>query len=184
MEPRNNGVPDWRVERQVKESAMIGTTLSLAAGYLAMIEADSGNARAAEATMAANRRFIEYGCPRPCPGFVRARLSAGIPGLLRLSDDRIRLRCLRAGFRGARLRDAAQRGSRVGAASRADQERQSPAGAAEKPFAGGRVSNRGRSFVSAGRLRRSGRGDQEGARDPAQRSRHAPWRRSATQRSS
>jgi tetratricopeptide (TPR) repeat protein len=53
----------WRaalaVERQVKESAMIGTTLSLAAGYLAMIEADSGNARAADATIAANRRYTE-----------------------------------------------------------------------------------------------------------------------------
>ena len=53
----------WRAglatERQVKESAMIGTVLSLAAGYLAMIEADSGNARAAEATIVANRRLIE-----------------------------------------------------------------------------------------------------------------------------
>ncbi|MEO8564933.1 MAG: hypothetical protein ABI541_01005, partial [Betaproteobacteria bacterium] len=53
----------WReglaVERQVKESAMIGATLSLAAGYLAMIEADSGNGRAAEATIAANRRLTE-----------------------------------------------------------------------------------------------------------------------------
>ena len=53
----------WRAglatERQVKESAMIGNTLSLAAGYLAMIEADLGNTQAAEATIAANRRFID-----------------------------------------------------------------------------------------------------------------------------
>ena len=38
---------------------MIGITLALAAGYLAMLEADSGNAQAAEAALAANRRFIE-----------------------------------------------------------------------------------------------------------------------------
>jgi tetratricopeptide (TPR) repeat protein len=53
----------WRaglaVERKVKESAMIGNTLSLAAGYLAMIEADSGNRQAAETTLVANRRLTE-----------------------------------------------------------------------------------------------------------------------------
>jgi tetratricopeptide (TPR) repeat protein len=52
----------WRVavatERQVNESAMIGSTLALAAGYLAMLEADSGDAQAG-AALAANRRFIE-----------------------------------------------------------------------------------------------------------------------------
>ena len=51
----------WRAglatERQVNESAMIGSTLALAAGYLTMLEADSGDAQAA-ATLAANRRFI------------------------------------------------------------------------------------------------------------------------------
>ncbi len=53
----------WRaalaVERQVKESGMIGVVLSLASGYLAMLEADSGNRQAAETATAANRRFTE-----------------------------------------------------------------------------------------------------------------------------
>ncbi len=53
----------WRaavaIERHVKESAMIGTSLALASGYLTMLEADSGNRQAAEAALAANRRFIE-----------------------------------------------------------------------------------------------------------------------------
>jgi hypothetical protein len=53
---------EWRagadVEGHVNESGMIGNTLSLAAGYLAMIEADSGDAPAAGAALAANRRFI------------------------------------------------------------------------------------------------------------------------------
>jgi tetratricopeptide (TPR) repeat protein len=52
----------WRaalaVERNVNESAMIGSTLALAAGYLTMLEADSGDAQA-PSTLAANRRFIE-----------------------------------------------------------------------------------------------------------------------------
>jgi len=69
----------WRAglatERQVKESAMIGTVLSLAAGYLAMIEADSGNARAAEATIAANRRLTELAIRGLSPdSFARAYL--------------------------------------------------------------------------------------------------------------
>jgi tetratricopeptide (TPR) repeat protein len=53
----------WRagldVEGHVNESGMIGNTLSLAAGYLTMLEADSGNAQAAEAALSANRRFID-----------------------------------------------------------------------------------------------------------------------------
>jgi len=53
----------WRagadVEGHVNESGMIGVTLSLASGYLAMLEADSGNAPAAEAALAANRRFVD-----------------------------------------------------------------------------------------------------------------------------
>jgi tetratricopeptide (TPR) repeat protein len=53
----------WRaasaVERNVSESGMIGATLSLASGYLTMLEADSGNAQAAEAALAANRRFTD-----------------------------------------------------------------------------------------------------------------------------
>ncbi len=53
----------WRaalaVERSVNESGMIGATLSLAAGYLAMLEADSGDVPATEAALAANRRFTD-----------------------------------------------------------------------------------------------------------------------------
>ena len=53
----------WRAalaaERNVNESGMIGATLSLASGYLAMLEADSGNAQAAQAALAANRRLID-----------------------------------------------------------------------------------------------------------------------------
>ena len=53
-------------------------------------------------------------------GFVRASLSAGIPGLLRLPDDWIRLRRLWAGFRGARLRErcAKRPARRCGGSSR------------------------------------------------------------------
>ena len=43
------------------------------------------------------------GSPRSSPGFVRPILSPGIPGLLRLSDDRPGLWCLRAPARGRRL---------------------------------------------------------------------------------
>ena len=54
---------EWRealaIEQQVKESGMIGTVLSLAGGYLAMLEADSGNRQAAEAALASNRRSVE-----------------------------------------------------------------------------------------------------------------------------
>jgi tetratricopeptide (TPR) repeat protein len=53
----------WRVavgiERSVKEAAMIGVVLSLAAGYNAMLDADLGNRQAAEAALATNRRLIE-----------------------------------------------------------------------------------------------------------------------------
>jgi tetratricopeptide (TPR) repeat protein len=53
----------WRaalaIEQQVKEAAMLGNVLSLAAGYLTLIEADAGNRQAAEAALAANRRLID-----------------------------------------------------------------------------------------------------------------------------
>ncbi|HEY2863281.1 MAG TPA: hypothetical protein VGK37_06655 [Casimicrobiaceae bacterium] len=53
----------WRaavgLQKEVKEVAMIGLVLSLASGYLTMLEADSGNRPAAESALAANRRFIE-----------------------------------------------------------------------------------------------------------------------------
>jgi len=53
----------WRsavaVQKEVKEVAMIGLVLSLASGYLTMLEADLGNRQAAESSLAANRRFID-----------------------------------------------------------------------------------------------------------------------------
>ena len=53
----------WRaglaVQRDVKDSAMIGLALSLASGYLTMIEADAGNRQAAESALKENRRFID-----------------------------------------------------------------------------------------------------------------------------
>lgn len=53
----------WRaalaVERQAEPSVMLGTVLSLAAGYSAMVEADLGNRQAAEAALASNRRLAE-----------------------------------------------------------------------------------------------------------------------------
>jgi tetratricopeptide (TPR) repeat protein len=53
----------WRaalaVERNVNESGMIGNTLAIASGYLAMLEADSGDVPATEAALAANRRFTD-----------------------------------------------------------------------------------------------------------------------------
>ena len=47
------------VEQRVKESGMIGTVLSLAAGYLARFEADSGDRQAAADALASNRRHVE-----------------------------------------------------------------------------------------------------------------------------
>jgi tetratricopeptide (TPR) repeat protein len=53
----------WRaaldVERHVKEAAILGNVLSLAAGYVTMLEADMGNRQAAEAALAANRRLTD-----------------------------------------------------------------------------------------------------------------------------
>ena len=45
------------IEKRVRESGMIGNVLSLAAGYLARAEADTGDQKAAAASMEANRRF-------------------------------------------------------------------------------------------------------------------------------
>jgi len=54
----------WRaglaVERYVKPSAMIGVTLGTSSGYLATLEADSGNRPAAEAALADNHRLTEW----------------------------------------------------------------------------------------------------------------------------
>ncbi|HTR59746.1 MAG TPA: hypothetical protein VMM27_16330 [Casimicrobiaceae bacterium] len=53
----------WRaglaVEQHAKESAIMGTILSLTAGYLTMLEADLGNRQAAQTALAANRRLVE-----------------------------------------------------------------------------------------------------------------------------
>jgi tetratricopeptide (TPR) repeat protein len=53
----------WRaglaVEQHAKESAIMGTILSLTAGYLTMLEADLGNRQAAQTALGANRRLVE-----------------------------------------------------------------------------------------------------------------------------
>jgi tetratricopeptide (TPR) repeat protein len=53
----------WRaglaVEQHAKESAIMGSILSLTAGYLTMLEADLGNRQAAQTALAANRRLGE-----------------------------------------------------------------------------------------------------------------------------
>ena len=46
------------VAQSVKESGMIGNVLSLTAGYLARLEADMGDRRAAAAAVASNQRFV------------------------------------------------------------------------------------------------------------------------------
>ena len=47
------------VEKDVKDSGMIGLALSLASGYVTMIEADAGNRQAAESALKENRRFVD-----------------------------------------------------------------------------------------------------------------------------
>ena len=53
----------WRagiaVQKDIKDSGMIGLVLSLNSGYLTMIEADSGNRQAAESAFKENRRFVD-----------------------------------------------------------------------------------------------------------------------------
>ncbi len=45
------------IEQRVRESGMIGNVLSLAAGYLARMDADAGDPAAAAAALASNRKF-------------------------------------------------------------------------------------------------------------------------------
>ena len=47
------------VQKDVKEVGMIGLVLSLASGYVAMLEAELGNRQVAAAALADNRRFID-----------------------------------------------------------------------------------------------------------------------------
>lgn len=47
------------VGQRVKEMGFIGNVLSLAAGYVARFDADAGDRRAAEAALAANRRYVK-----------------------------------------------------------------------------------------------------------------------------
>jgi hypothetical protein len=46
------------VEHQVKQVAFIGSVLGLASGYLTQLDADTGDRKGAEATLAANKRFV------------------------------------------------------------------------------------------------------------------------------
>jgi tetratricopeptide (TPR) repeat protein len=62
----------WRealaVERHVKEAAFISGALSLAAGYLTMLEADLGNRQSADAALRENRRLTEMAVRNIPPG--------------------------------------------------------------------------------------------------------------------
>jgi tetratricopeptide (TPR) repeat protein len=63
------------VERRVKESAMIGTVLSLAAGYQAWMEANAGNRETADSALATNQRFVAMATRElPADSFGRAYL--------------------------------------------------------------------------------------------------------------
>ena len=46
------------IEQRVRDSGMIGNVMSLAAGYLARLEADAGNRQAALVAMSSNQRFV------------------------------------------------------------------------------------------------------------------------------
>jgi tetratricopeptide (TPR) repeat protein len=46
------------IEKRVKQAAFIGSVLALSAGYKARLDADSGDHKAAEASMAANARLV------------------------------------------------------------------------------------------------------------------------------
>ena len=127
-EPGNNGAQDsrWSTVRNPR-----WTTLSLAAGYLAMIEADWAT-QAAEATMRPTAGY-RHGGARTTPEFFR-RASAGVPGLLRVSDDRIRLWCLWASFCG-RDYETLRKEARASVRRLGRSKCQSPTRAEEKPFA-------------------------------------------------
>ena len=48
------------VAQSVKESQFIGNVLALSAGYLARLDADTGNRQAATAALASNRHYVEW----------------------------------------------------------------------------------------------------------------------------
>jgi len=59
----SESLEQWRlgmsIEPHVRSAGMIGNTLAVSAGYLAMFAADAGDRQAAEAALSDNRRFIE-----------------------------------------------------------------------------------------------------------------------------
>jgi tetratricopeptide (TPR) repeat protein len=55
------------LEKNVRESGMIGSVLSLSAGYITKLEADSGNRQAADAALKTNRRYAEMAISRVAP---------------------------------------------------------------------------------------------------------------------
>ena len=63
------------IAQSVKQAALIGNVLSLASGYLARSEADSGQRQAAAAALATNRRYVELAIrDLPAGSFGRAFL--------------------------------------------------------------------------------------------------------------
>jgi hypothetical protein len=57
-EARNQMQAALDVGQHVREVAFIGSVLGLASGYLTQLDADTGDRKGAEATLAANRRFV------------------------------------------------------------------------------------------------------------------------------
>ncbi len=100
----------FAVEQSVKESGMIGTSLSLTAGYLARLEADSGDRQAAATALASNQRFVALAI-RSIPEqlqFPAARICRNSSAT---TDTRGGLGCgsVRAPGRRRRLREAVRR---------------------------------------------------------------------------
>jgi hypothetical protein len=46
------------IERRINQAAFVGTVLAIASGYLTQLDANTGDRKGAEATLAANKRFI------------------------------------------------------------------------------------------------------------------------------
>ena len=104
---------------------MIGTTLSLAAGYLAMLEADLGNAQAAEAALAANRRLIDMAIrDLPPDSFARGYLPEFL-GYYGYPTTGLGYGVYALPLAARDYENAAQGGPRLGAPSRADQNHHS-----------------------------------------------------------
>ena len=127
---------------------MIGNVLSLAAGYLARLEADTGNRQAALAAMASSQRFVSLADTLGAAKFIRQCVPAGIPGQLRLPGEWARLWSPRATVWRRRLRNGTADRSRLDQAYGAAQGRRRTPAAGPECDTGSCVPDGGRCFVS------------------------------------